>query len=172
MRVPYHEGELLSLLQQGQLAKSDLVYYEGLGDWCPIEQVFVVHEEISGFANDGQDEETMIEVFNRTCDICAPDEQVFYIAIQNKRFTRKAPDAFVATNKRLLIVRQRHSTSEVEDYLWGRITSLRMKQSNGGSRFGFLYGDGSPQLVELDDIPDNQVVKLYQISQEMRGLAA
>ncbi|MEM9281439.1 MAG: DUF4339 domain-containing protein, partial [Verrucomicrobiota bacterium] len=54
---PYSDQELLGFINDGSLSVSDLVYYEGMGDWRPFGEVFEVQEQISHFVDDGQDTE-------------------------------------------------------------------------------------------------------------------
>ncbi len=163
---PYDEEDLLHLLQEGHLDKSDLVFHEGLDDWAPLESVFVIQEAFSNFQNDGQDEDAMFNSYNRACDVCAPGETIFYIALQNKRFSKSRPDALVATGNRLLLIRHRMTSTELSDFLWSDISSIRMRESKGGSAISFLHsGEGN---IEVEDIPHQQVLKLFQVAQELR----
>ena len=52
---PYNESELLNLLNNNELGIEDLVYFDGIGEWKPINEVFEIQEQISHFVDDGQD---------------------------------------------------------------------------------------------------------------------
>ena len=163
---PYDEDDILRMLQSGALDKDDLVFYEGLDDWEPLESVFVIQEAFANFENDGQDEDAMFDTYNRACDVCSPGETIYYIALQNKRFSKSRPDGLIATDRRLIMIRHKLASTELSDFLWSDISSIKMRDTKGGSAISFLHSvEGK---VEVEDIPREQVVKLFQVGQELR----
>ena len=166
---PYEEEDILHLLQDGYLDKEDLVFYEGMEDWAPLESVFVIQEAFSNFEDDGQDEDAMFSTYNRACDVCSPGETIFYIALQNKRFSKSKPDGLVATDRRLILIRHKLASIELSDFLWSDISSIKMRDTKGGSAISFLHSvEGR---IEVEDIPREQVLKLFQLGQELRESA-
>lgn len=163
---PYTQDQLLAMLQQGTLGKKDLVYYEGLGEWRPLDEVFEVEEQLSFLMNEGQETEVVVDIYRQIEPMLTHDEQVYYIGHQRRKIMRQRPDAAVITNHRFIVVRQTLTGTTVEDCLWRNVISVQMKESLMGTTF--LVQDRNDRLVEVEDLPKEQVARLCQLAQEMR----
>ena len=75
---PFDEEQLLTLLNDGQLHRKDLVYYEGLGEWKPLEEVFEVEEALMHFMDEGQESEVVVDVYQQVTQLLSSNEQIFY----------------------------------------------------------------------------------------------
>ncbi len=163
---PYTQDQVLGLLQEGRLSKRDLIYYDGLGQWKPLEEVFEIEEQLSHFMDEGQDPETVAEIYRHLEPMLGHDEQIFYIGHQRKKMMRQRPDVAVITNKRLLIQRQTLTGSTIEDVQWRNVMSVQMREGLMGTNFSVL--DSNDHVIEVEDIPREQIAHLCQLSQEMR----
>jgi len=163
---PHSQGELLTLLQQGQIARKDLVYYEGLGEWKPLEDVFEIEEQLSHFMNEGQDGDVVADIYRHLEPMLGHEEQVYYIGHQRKKLMRQRPDAAVITNRRLIVMRHTFTGTTFEDCQWRNVLSVHLKEGMMGTAFSVL--DRNDHLVEVEDIPKTQTARLCQLAQEMR----
>lgn len=163
---PFTQEQLLQMLQDGKFSKKDLVYYEGLGEWKPIEEVFEIEEQLSHFMDENQDPEVVADVFRHIEPMLGHDEQIFYIAHQKKKIMRQRPDAAIITNRRLLIQRQTLTGTAVEDCQWRNVVSVHKKEGLMGTNFSIL--DSNDHVIEVEDIPREQIDRLCQLAQEMR----
>lgn len=166
---PYDEEQLLSLLREGSISKRDLVFYEGLPDWKPMEEVFDIEEALMHYMDEGQEAEVVAEVYQNMSHVLSSHEQMYYIAHQKKRMMKSKPDCVVVTNDRLIIFRQGLSGSRMEDFQWKDIMSVQMKEGLMGTTFSVL--DRSDHIMQVDDLPKAQLERLCQLSQEMRTRA-
>lgn len=163
---PFVQEQVLGMLQQGQLGKKDLIYYEGLGDWKPIEEVFEIEEQLSHFMNEGQEPEIIADVFRHLEPMLGQDEEIYYIGHQKRKLMRPRPDAAIITNRRLILMRQSLTGITFEDCQWRNVVSVHTKEGLMGANFGVL--DPNDHLVEVEDIPKEQIARLSQLAQEMR----
>jgi Bacterial PH domain/GYF domain 2 len=163
---PYSQQQILAMLQEGRVGKKDLVYYEGLGEWKPIDEVFEIEEQLSHFMNEGQEPEVVADVFRHIEPMLGHDEQIFYIGHQRKKIMRQRPDAAIITNRRLLIQRQTLTGTHVEDCQWRNVVSVHKKEGLMGTNFSVL--DSNDHVIEVEDIPKEQIDRLCQLAQEMR----
>jgi|GEM_PF-1424804 len=164
---PYDQNQILAMLQTAELTKKDLVFYEGLGEWKPIEDVFDVQEQLTHFMDEGQEPEVVVNVYNILSDMLGAGEEIYYIAHQRKKMLRTQRDVVVVTNKRLIIVRHHLASHEVEDYLWTNISSVQTREGLMGNVFAIRHSND--RSTEVDSLPHSQIAKLVQLAQEMRS---
>ena len=164
---PYDPDQLLSLLNEGQLNRRDLVYYEGLGEWKPLDEVFEVEEALRHFMDEGQDSEVVAEVYQQATQLISSHEQIFYIAHQKRKMMKTKPDSVVVTNERLIIIRQSLGGNRVEDHQWKDIISVETKEGLMGTTFSVL--DRNDHIIQIDDLPKAQLEKVCRLAQEMRA---
>lgn len=164
---PHDQTEILAMLQTGELDKKDLVFYDGLGEWQPIEGVFDIQEQLTHFMDEGQEPEVVVEVYNIISELLGAGEELYYIAHQRKKFLRAHRDVVSVTNKRLLVLKYHLTSHEVEDYLWGNIVSVNTKEGMMGNVFSLRLT--SDHVIEVDGLPHAQIARLVQLSQEMRS---
>jgi hypothetical protein len=79
---------------------------------------------------------------------------------------RQRPDAAIMTNRRLLIQRQTLTGTTVEDCQWRNVVSVHKKEGLMGTNFSIL--DSNDHVIEVEDIPKEQIDRLCQLAQEMR----
>jgi len=79
---PYSQNQIVRLLNEGTIRPFDLIFYEDLGAWKPIRDVFEIHEGISNFVDEGQDKALVGEVFRGVQQLFGETEHVYYIAVQ------------------------------------------------------------------------------------------
>lgn len=163
---PYTQTQLLEMLQRGQISRKDLIFYDGLMGWKPLEEVFEIEEQLSHFMNEGQDAAVVAEVYRHLEPMLSYDEQIFYIGHQRKKMMRQRPDAAVITNRRLVILRHTLTGTTLEDCQWRNVLSVHLKEGLMGTTFSIL--DRNDHLVEIEDIPKEQIARLCQLAQEMR----
>lgn len=168
---PYSQNEIVKLLNQGDLGKRDLVYYEGLGRWEPLGEVFNIQEGIANFEDDGQNREVLAEVFLEMSDIITEHEQIYYIAVQDKPALRlKGPDAVIVTSYRLCIGRQKlNGKRDFDMYYWEDVhnSASKITAGDGVGTFSVLLDVG--ERIEVSKIPRKQLQRLAELSREMRA---
>jgi hypothetical protein len=163
---PYTQDQLLAMIQEGRLGKKDLVYYEGLGEWKPLDEVFEFEEQLSHFMNEGQEAEVVADIYRHIEPVLGHDERIYYIGHQRRKIMRQRPDAAIITNRRLIVQRQTLTGTNFEDCQWKNVVSVHMKEGLMGTTFSVL--DRNDHLVEVEDIPKEQISRLCQLAQEMR----
>lgn len=164
---PYDQDQLLTLLNDGQLSRKDLIFYEGLGEWKPLEDVFEVEEALMHFMDEGQEPDVVAEVYQHVTQVISSHEQIFYIAHQKRKLMKTRPDAVVVTNERVIFIRQSLGGSRVEDHQWKDVISVEMKEGLMGTTFSVL--DRNDHIIQVDDLPKPQLEKLCKLAQEMRA---
>jgi hypothetical protein len=163
---PFAQEQLLDLLREGSIDKKDLIFYEALGEWKPLEDVFEVEEALQHFMDEGQDASTVADIFQSVSPLLSSHEQIYYIAHQKAKMLKQKPDSVVVTNERLIINRQGLGGSRVEDHQWRDIRSVQMREGLMGTTFTLL--DRNDKVYQIDDLPKPMLEKLCQIAHEMR----
>lgn len=164
---PYSQDQLLSLLNDGHVTRRDLIFYDGLGEWKAIEEVFEVEEALMHYMDEGQDPEVVADVYQQVTQLISSHEQIFYIAHQKRKLMKTKPDSVIVTNERLIIIHQGLGGSRVEDHQWKDIIRVEMREGIMGTTFSML--DRNDHIIQVDDLPKPQLEKLCQLAQEMRA---
>ncbi len=164
---PLTTTQIFEMLTNGDLQRSDYVYYDEMEDWQPIDEVFEIQEQISHFVDDGQDKEIVADVFQEVNSILARGESIFYIAVQDKTgLLSKSRDSIILTDKRALVLRRKRPGFEMEAFRWSGVNNTLMRDDgNGMATFSILLN--LEKRVDINHIPSNQVHRLFQLSQEL-----
>ncbi|MEX2580197.1 MAG: hypothetical protein WD342_14150 [Verrucomicrobiales bacterium] len=165
---PYTEQDLLSLLNNGDLAVEDLVYFDGIDEWKPIYEVFDIQEQISHFVDDGQDTEKVGVAFREVSNVVGDEESIYYIAVQEKvGLLSKTKQCVILTDRHIFLMHDKRGGYELEAHPWKTVTNTLMRDEGRGLRtFSILLGVN--QRVDVAHIPLKQVKRLFQLSQEMK----
>lgn len=167
---PYTIDEIYALLKDDKLARNDFVYYEGMEDWSPIEEVFEIQEQLSHFVDDGQSRAKVAEIFQEVSPMLAGGEDIYYIAVQEKTgILSKQKTALAVTNKRLFILHEKRSGLELETHRWDSVTNTLMKdEGHGLAMFSILLN--REKRLDIPHLPTAQVKRLFQLAQELGEL--
>jgi len=168
---PYSQNEIVELLNQGEVTKNDLVFYDALGEWKKIKEVFNIHEGIANFHDDGQDQAVVATVFMEVTKILQEGENIYYIAVQDKPGLRiTSPDAVVVTDYRLLYVHHKLTGKrDIDIYTWSDVQNSVAKMSAAESTGTFSLLLNSSERIEFSRIPKAQLQRLAQLSRELRS---
>jgi len=165
---PYSEGELLNLLNNNELGIEDLVYYDGIGEWKPINEVFEIQEQISHFVDDGQDTLKVGVAFREVSNVVGQGEDIYYIAVQEKvGILSKTKQCVIITDRHIFILHEKRVGYELEAHPWKHVTNTLMRDEGRGlGTFSILLG--VDHRVDVAHVPLRQVQRLFQLSQEMK----
>lgn len=165
---PLTDQDILHKLNEGEITAEDLVYYEGLGEWKPLGEVFEIQEQISHFVDDGQDTQKVAIAFREVSNVVGKSENIFYIAVQEKAgLLSKTKQCVVITDAHIYILHEKRVGYELEAHLWKTITNTLMRDEGRGlGTFSLLLG--GEKRVDVCHIPLKQVQRLFQLSQEMK----
>jgi hypothetical protein len=167
-RGPFTEQNILAQLNAGEITSEDMVFYEGLGEWKPIGEVFEIQEQISHFVDDGQDKQKVAAAFREVFNVVGSDEDIFYIAVQAKAgLLSKTKQCVIVTDTHLFMLHEKRVGYELEAHLWKTVTNTLMRdEGRGFGTFSILLG--GEKRVDVCHIPLRQVQRLFQLSQEIK----
>ena len=167
-RGPFTEQDILAQLNAGEITSEDMVFYEGLGEWKPIGEVFEIQEQISHFVDDGQDKQKVAAAFREVFNVVGSDEDIFYIAVQAKAgLLSKTKQCVILTDTHLFMLHEKRVGYELEAHLWKTVTNTLMRdEGRGFGTFSILLG--GEKRVDVCHIPLRQVQRLFQLSQEIK----
>ena len=171
-RGPYSQEDLLALMNAGEVELNDFVYYDGIGEWKPIHEVFEVQEQITHFVDDGQDTQRVGIAFREVSNIVGNGESIYYIAVQAKAgLLSKTKQCVIITDRNLFILTETRKGYELEAHPWKPVTNTLMRDEGKGlGTFSLLLG--GERRTDIAHIPLKQVHRLFQLSQEMKqGIA-
>jgi len=165
---PFSDEDLVIMMNNGELSITDFVFYEGLGEWKPIGEVFELHEQISHFVDDGQDTENVALAFREVSNVVEDTESVYYIAVQARvGLLSKTKQCVIITEKHVFIMHERRVGFELEAYLWKDVTNTLMRDDGKGlGSYSILLG--AEKRLDVINLPLKQVQRLFQLSQEMK----
>ena len=169
---PMSEEDILKLLNDGDITPFDLVYYDGIEQWAPIAEIFVIEDQISHFIDDGQDKTKVGEIFREISSVLTKGEEIYYIAIQEKSgILSKSKSSVVVTGRHVFLLKQIRSGWEIEAHQWGHISNTLMRdEGKGMGTFSILLD--LEKKIDVAHIPMKQLRRLFQLSQELREAGA
>ena len=167
-RGPFTEQDILAQLNAGEITPEDMVFYEGLGEWKPIGEVFEIQEQISHFVDDGQDKQKVAVAFREVSNVVGSEEDIFYIAVQAKAgLLSKTKQCVIVTDTHVFMLHEKRVGYELEAHLWKTVTNTLMRDEGRGlGTFSILLG--GEKRVDVCHIPLKQVQRLFQLSQEIK----
>jgi hypothetical protein len=167
-RGPFTERNILAQLNAGEITSEDMVFYEGLGEWKTIGEVFEIQEQISHFVDDGQDKQKVAAAFREVSNVVGSEEDIFYIAVQAKAgLLSKTKQCVIVTDTHLFMLHEKRVGYELEAHLWKTVTNTLMRDEGRGlGTFSILLG--GEKRVDVCHIPLRQVQRLFQLSQEIK----
>ncbi len=165
---PYSDEELLALLNAEQISVQDYVYYDGIGEWKPLHEVFEVQEQITHFVDDGQDTQRVGIAFREVSNVVGVGESIYYIAVQAKAgLLSKTKQCLILTDRHLFLMTENRKGYELEAHPWKAVTNTLMRDEGKGlGTFSILLG--GERRTDIAHIPLKQVHRLFQLSQEMK----
>ncbi len=173
---PYSQDQLVELLNEGEISSSDFVFYEGLDGWKPISEVFDLHETIANFQDDGQDQQLVSEAFGQLSNGLAPEEDIFYIAVQDLpaipltgRVRLTSPLSVAITNQRICIIHHKIGGKlEFENYRYDDVcdAAKRIKYDDKKGTFSILLHSG--ERVNVEKIPAAQLDRLESLLPDLK----
>jgi hypothetical protein len=169
---PYSDEDLLALLNAEQISIHDYVYYDGIGEWKPLHEVFEVQEQITHFVDDGQDTQRVGIAFREVSNVVGKGESIYYIAVQAKvGLLSKTKQCVILTDRHLFLMTENRKGYELEAHPWKAVTNTLMRDEGKGlGTFSILLG--GERRTDIAHIPLKQVHRLFQLSQEMKeGIA-
>lgn len=167
-RGPYTEEDLLALLNADEIGINDFVYYDGIGEWKPLHEVFEIQEQITHFVDDGQDTQRVGIAFREVSNIVGQGESIYYIAVQAKAgLLSKTKQCVILTDRHLFLMTENRKGYELEAHPWKAVTNTLMRDEGKGlGTFSLLLG--GERRTDIAHIPLKQVHRLFQLSQEMK----
>lgn len=168
-RGPFTEEDLLALLNTDEIGINDFVYYDGIGEWKPLHEVFEIQEQITHFVDDGQDTQRVGIAFREVSNVVGQGESIYYIAVQAKvGLLSKTKQCVILTDRHLFIMTENRKGYELEAHPWKAVTNTLMRDEGKGlGTFSLLLG--GERRTDIAHIPLKQVHRLFQLSQEMKG---
>ena len=168
---PFTEADLLKLFNDGQVAQDDMVYYDGIGEWKPIHEVFEVQEQISHFVDDGQDTQKVGIAFREVSNVVGPGESIYYIAVQARAgLLSKTKQCVIITDRHLFLMTDKRVGYELEAHPWKAVTNTLMRDEGRGlGTFSILLG--GEKRTDVCHIPLKQIQRLFQLSQDFEAYA-
>jgi hypothetical protein len=101
----------------------------------------------------------------KVSSLLTPAESIVYIAVQEKPLINLAPDAILATNRRLIFYRSKMlGRYEFQDFMWLDIRNAHVQKNLLGAVFTCQHTSGA-RLV-MDYLPQLSAEALYRLAQE------
>lgn len=122
---------------------------------------------IGAFLNEEQEPGAVARVYERLMQICTPQEQALYIAVQKKPVMTTAPTCVALTNLRMIVFRPQTFGLglSVEAHPWSHVFNISIQETALGSTFLVRLMDGRQSLV--DALPPAQARQLVAFGQQM-----
>lgn len=165
---PYSEEQILAMLRQDQISRKDYVFFEGMADWRPIEDVFEIHETINHFIDDGQDGGMAAKAFSEINNLVSEGEEIYYIAIQSKAgILTKTRQSLVVSSLHLYHLTEKKVGFEIEAHPWSSLSDWGGEPgSDNDGTFCFMV-DGK-RRVDIPNLPIGQIHRVVELAGEMK----
>lgn len=166
---PYSEEQILKMLQEDTISRKDFVYFDGLTDWRPIEDVFEIEETINHLVDDGQNPDEAAAAFREVNLVTDESEEVYYIAIQARAgLLTKTKQCLVVTDRFLYHLTEKNAGYELEAHDWSDISNSKM-QDNQKELGTFSFTINQDRRVDVPHLPMPQVKRLFELACEMKS---
>lgn len=166
---PYSEEQILKMLQEDTISRKDFVYFDGMTDWRPIEDVFEIEETINHLIDDGQNPEEAAEAFREVNLVTDESEEVYYIAIQARTgILTKTKQCLIVTDRFLYHLTEKDVGYELEAHDWAHISNSKM-QDNQKELGTFSFTLNQDRRVDVPHLPMSQVKRLFELACEMKS---
>jgi hypothetical protein len=97
---PYSQEQLVHLLNENSLSRTDFVFYPGLPEWRRIHEVFEFHDHIANFESEGHDPGILNLAFEQLSRLAGENEEFYDIVIQEKSLLGSLRTDVVALSNR------------------------------------------------------------------------
>lgn len=166
---PYSEEQILKMLQEDTISRKDFVYFDGMTDWRPIEDVFEIEETINHLVDDGQNPDEAAAAFREVNLVTDDNEEVYYIAIQARAgLLTKTKQCLVVTDQFLYHLTEKGVGYELEAHDWAQISNSKM-QDNQKDMGTFSFTINQDRRVDVPHLPMPQVKRLFELACEMKS---
>lgn len=119
---------------------------------------------LSAFTLDDQPEEVITKVVGKVREILMEDEELTYVAVQNKPVVNWMPDCIVLTNKRFIFYHPKVlGRIDFEDYVWRELRDARLSEDILGSTITIRTAAG--RNLSMNYLPKSQARAVYRIAQ-------
>lgn len=117
-----------------------------------------------------QDPAIVEKVVDRVSKILTANEQLKFIAIQQRPIINWFPDCIVLTDRRIILYQPKiFGRVDMMDFIWRRVRNARLSENIIGSTMSFdVVNDKS---IVLDYLPKEQARELYRFAQEAEEAA-
>jgi hypothetical protein len=123
------------------------------------------------FTNDQQDPAVVAGVLDKVEGLLMTDEELRYIAVQQKPIANLAPDAIVLTNKRFMWFKMKLlGRYDFADYVWRELRDARITEGMLGATITIITARN--ERLSVDYLPKRQAREVYRFAQEMEEKAA
>ncbi len=164
---PYSEDDILRFLQNKEVDRNDFVFFEGMEDWKPLEEVFNIEEQLSHFVDDGQDHARVAAAFREVSEILASDDEIYYIAVQQEGgLLDKGQHTIVLTEQQLMVLSEKKSGFEIDSHPWSTVQSTAIKE-DGKGKGSFIVNLKNEKKLSYNRLPSAQTHRLFQLSNEL-----
>lgn len=115
--------------------------------------------------SDSQDVELVRTIADRVKPILTSQEQLEFIAVQEKPIVNIAPDGVVVTNRRLIFYRPKLlGRFEFQDYQWFDLFDAHFEKKLMGATFWAKHVSGRTVMMEY--LPLSAAQRIYRVAQE------
>ena len=117
-----------------------------------------------------QDPAIIDKVAERVTAILSSNEELLYIAIQQRPLVNWFPDCVVLTSRRVITYHPKLlGRVDMSDYIWRKVQNARLQENMVGSTLIFDITNG--ETVSIDYLPKEQARELYRFAQEQEESA-
>jgi hypothetical protein len=166
---PFSPNQLVHLLNDNTLDRQDLVFYPGLSEWRPLNEVFDFHDRLANFESEGHDPAVLNQVFAELSQIANADEEFYDVVIQEKSIlVSRKTDVAVLTDRGVWL----GSVNRRGSFRGSRLESDEIRQVSarypgrwdvGVLRFDLACGG----LLEIKRVPRRQLRRFVALWRQL-----
>jgi hypothetical protein len=118
------------------------------------------------FTDESQESEPIQKMAAQIAKILTPNEELFYVALQNRMAISMNPNAVAATSNRIIIYDAKIlGRASFVDFQWQDVANTRIEQGMMSSQFLVSTVDG--RAAGLGELDKEQAKRLYGICQQL-----
>ena len=118
------------------------------------------------FADESQGDGALQDVARDVAKVLTPNEEIYYVALQNATALSVKKDAVVATNNRLIVWRPSVlGRVAFDDFAWQDVANVRIDQGMLSTQLTVEAVDG--RAASLSNLEKEQAKRLYGVCQQL-----
>ncbi|MEO0447194.1 MAG: hypothetical protein AAF191_14060 [Verrucomicrobiota bacterium] len=165
---PFSQSQIVRLLNEGKIHRSDLVSYNELGRWERLDRIFDFHDQVAGRDDDAQEDRRLIDqAFFQLVAEVRPDENFYEITVQPGGSWLQPHPRFAAVSDEGVWLGKLGPQSKVARFRWEEIHRVRASYPKKWDQGGLMVLLKTGEMAGIErGLPRRSLQRLVDVAQD------